>query len=197
MNSIRAHVVTLAVAALTVVLAGALPAQAAASHSQAAGLKNCGDNGIIAPCFEMVWSDGVQRKMTFLDFNPKPSNDPTTNFYVMAPQTAPPQGWVPFLHDHVIGDAPRQNSESRDGDGRVRYHAFFVLCSAQGIASGGCVPAMTPIPGLGTVPFARTVNGQLLTSVEPIESPATSGLLTLIDTGGVLIASVRSGQKGR
>jgi len=52
------------------------------------------------------------------------------------------------------------------------------------------VPTMTSIPGLGTVPFAKTVNGQMLTSVEPIESPANAGLLTLFDTGGVFVATI-------
>jgi hypothetical protein len=35
----------------------------------------------------MVWADGDQLKMTFVDLNPKPSNAPTANFYVTAPQT--------------------------------------------------------------------------------------------------------------
>jgi len=83
------------------------------------------------------------------------------------------------------------------GDYSVHWHGFFVLCSAQGISSGGCVPTMTSIPGLGTVPFAKTVNGQMLTSVEPIESPANAGLLTLFDTGGVFIATIQSRQEDR
>ena len=171
---------TTTVAALTLVLGTASPVQAA-------GLKNCADNGVVAPCFEKVWSDGVQVKMTFLDFNPTPSSAPTRNFYVIAPQVRVPQGTVPFLHDHVIGDVSPRNH----GDDPVRYHAFFVLCSAQGISSGGCVPTMTSIPGVGTIPLAKTVNGQMLTSVDPIESPANSALLTLFDTGGVLIATIK------
>ena len=85
------------IAALTLLLGAASPVQAA-------GLKNCGDNGIVPPCFENVWTNGVQVKMTFVQFNPAPSNAPTRNFYVVAPQTEAHQGWVPFLHDHVIGD---------------------------------------------------------------------------------------------
>jgi hypothetical protein len=50
---------------------------------------------------------------------------------------------------------------------------------------------MTSIPGLGTVPFAKTVNGHKLTSAEAIESPANSGLLTLFDTGGEFIATIK------
>jgi hypothetical protein len=138
--------------------------------------------------------------MTFVNLNPKPSNAPTVNFYVLAPQTDTPQGRVPFLHDHVIGDvrSQRDHRDDRDDrDGRVRYHAFFVLCSAQGISSGRCVPAMTSIPGLGTQPFAKTVNGHMLTSDDSIESAANAGLLTLFDTGGVIIATIQSRQDDR
>jgi len=177
---IRVLLGTATVAAITIVLGAASPVQAA-------GLKNCGGNGIVAPCFENVWSNGVQVKMTFVQFNPAPSNAPTRNFYVIAPQTAAPQGWVPFLHDHVIGDLSAQNHQ-------VRYHAFFVLCSAQGIASGGCVPAMTSIPGFGTIPFANSVNGQKLTSADTIESAANAGLLTLFDTGGVVLGTINPQQ---
>ncbi|HEY4844715.1 MAG TPA: hypothetical protein VII89_03385 [Candidatus Dormibacteraeota bacterium] len=184
MSSILVRVATTTAAALTLVLGVASPVQAA-------GLPNCNDTGATTPCFEKIWANGVQVKMTFVDLNPKPSNAPTENFYVMAPQTGTPQGRVPFLHDHLIGNVSPQHD---DRDGRVRYHGFFVLCSAQGVSSGGCVPTMTSIPGLGTIPFAKTVNGHKLTSADPIESPANSGLLTLFDTGGVFIATIKSRQ---
>jgi hypothetical protein len=142
----------------------------------------------------MVWADGVQVKMKFVNLNPKPSNAPTVNFYVLAPQTDTPQGRVPFLHDHVIGDVRSQHD---DRDGRVRHHGYFVLCSARGISSGGCVPSMTSIPGLGSLPLARTVNGQMLTSDDSIESAANAALLTLFDTGGVFIAAIQSRQEDR
>ena len=188
MISIRVRIATLTVATLTLVLAAVSPVQAAR-------LPNCNDNGAVAPCFEIVWSNGVQLKMRFVNFNPKPSNAPTHNFYVIAPQTGTSQGRVPFLHDHVIGDVPSRDHGDDRGHDRVRYHAFFVLCSALGISSGGCVPTMTSIPGLGTIPLAKTVNGQMLTSVDPIESPANSALLTLFDTGGVLIAIIKHQQE--
>ena len=191
MISIRVRIATITLTILAPVLAAASPAQAAASPAQTARLPNCNDNGAVAPCFEIVWANGVQLKMRFVNFNPKPSNARTHNFYVIAPQTGTPQGRVPFLHDHVIGDVPSQNR----GNDRVRYHAFFVLCSAQGISSGDCVPTMTSIPGVGTIPLAKTVNGQMLTSVDPIESPANSALLTLFDTGGVLIATIKHQQE--
>jgi hypothetical protein len=178
---IRVRIAAITVATLASVSAVASPVQAAAP-GQAERLPNCNDNGAVAPCFEIVWANGVQLTMRFVNFNPKPSNARTHNFYVVAPQTGTSQGRVPFLHDHVIGDR---------GNDRVRYHAFFVLCSAQGISSGGCVPTMTSIPGVGTIPLAKTVNGQMLTSVDPIESPASSALLTLFDTGGVFIATIK------
>ena len=185
-SSIRVRIATITVAALTLV-------SAAASPVQAVGLPNCNDQGAITPCFEVVWADGVQVKMTFVNLNPKPSNAPTVNFYVLAPQTDTPQGRVPFLHDHVIGDVRSQRDHRDDREGRVRYHGFFVLCSAQGISSGGCVPTPTSIPGLGILPFATTVNGQMLTSVGPIESAANSGLVVLVDTEATFIARLNPG----
>ena len=184
MRSILVRIATTTVAALTLVLGAASPVQAA-------GPGNCNDPGATTPCFEKVWSDGVQVKMIFVDLNPKPSNAPTEKFYVMAPQTGTPQGRVPFLHDHLIGNVSPQHD---DRDGRVRYHGYFVLCSAEGIASGGCVATITTIPGFGLVPFAKTVNGHKLTSADPIESPANSGFLTLFDTGGEFIATIKSRQ---
>jgi hypothetical protein len=97
------------------------------------------------------------------------------------------------MHDHVIGNAPHQHhGNTRDNDS-VRYHGFFVLCSVQGISSGGCVPTITSIPGLGTIPLAKTINGQMLTSAKPIESRANSALVTLFDTGGVFVATITHG----
>jgi hypothetical protein len=184
MSSILVRIATTTVAALTLIMAAASPAQAA-------GLTNCNDPGATTPCFEKVWSDGAQVKMTFVNLNPAPSNAPTRNFYVLAPQTGAPQGSVPFLHDHVIGDVSPQSQGDDRGNNSVRYHGYFVLCSAQGIASGGCVPTMTSIPGLGTVPFAKSVNGHKLTSAEAIQSPANSRLLTLFDTRGEFIATIK------
>jgi hypothetical protein len=115
--------------------------------------------------------------------------------YVLAPQTATPQGLVPFLHDHVIGDV-QNHGDDRGDNKRVRYHGFFVVCSAQGLSSGVCVPSMASIPGLG-ISLAKTVNRQVLTSDDSIESAVNSGLLTLVDTGGVFIATVKSRHEDR
>jgi hypothetical protein len=49
---------------------------------------------------------------------------------------------------------------------------------------------MTTIPGFGSVPFARTVDGQMLTSGGTIQSAANAGLLSLFDTGGVLVGTI-------
>ena len=88
---------------------------------------------------------------------------------------------MPFFHDHVTSDTNNPH-----------YHGFLVFCSAQGISSGACVPTMTNIGG-GIVPFATTVNGQMLTSVGPIESAANSGLVILVDTGATFIAHLNPG----
>src|SRR5436309_12553592 len=106
---------------------------------------------------------------------PKATIDP---FYVVAPQTDVPQGGpVPFFHDHVVGDAPQQNL----GDVSVVLHGFLVFCSSEGISCGGYVPTFTS-SHQGILPFAKTLNGQILTSADPIESPAHSGLSVLVDT---------------
>ena len=180
----RVLIATIAVAALALVLP-------AAPQVHAAGLTNCVDlSGRAGACYETVWANGVQFRMTFAQeaqqFPGVTHSDQVDNFYVVAPQTATPQGTEPFPHDHVVGDVPRQNQ----GTYSVQLHGFFVLCSAAGIASGGCVPTMTSIQGLGTIPLAKTVNGQPLTSVVPIESPANAGLLTLVDTGAVFVAII-------
>lgn len=180
---ILVRIAAIAVAALMLVLASA-------PFAQAAGLPNCSYSGT-TPCFEKIWVDGHQFKMTFINLTPPPSTAPTTSFYVLAPQTGTPQGagpFSPFLHDHVTAmPSHNENDEALN----VRYHGFLVFCSAQGIASGACVATMTLIGG-GTVPLAKTVNGQRLTSVDRIESAANAGLLTLIDTGADFIARIHS-----
>lgn len=172
-------------AALALVLPTARPAHAA-------GLSNCVDvTGPAAShvaCYEDVWVNGVQLRMTFANdqFPGTPPGDRLDNFYVLAPQTDTPQGRLPFPHDHVVGDVPRQNHSAYN----VQLHAFFVLCSAEGIATDDCVPTMTSVQGLGILPLATTVYGQPLTSVAPIESAVNSGLITLLDSGGVVVGTI-------
>jgi hypothetical protein len=114
-------------------------------------------------------------------------------FYVLAPQTDKPQGAPPntFPHDHVVRDVPHQNH----GQYSVQLQGFFVLCSGQGIVSGACVPAWTAV-GRDSLPFAKTVNGQPLTSTEAIESAADAGNLALINLGpGAVIVGSISGNE--
>jgi hypothetical protein len=188
-NTIRVRVAII-VAAPTLLLAAALPVQAA-------GVPNCNVSGATTPCFEKVWADGIQVKMTFVDLNPTPSNPSDVNFYVLAPQTGTPQGGPePFFHDHVTDDTrPHEEGHANNGgDIDVHYHGFLVFCSDQGISGGTCVPTMTSTPQ-GIVPFAKTVNGHRLTSVERIESASKAGLITLVDTGAVFIARIDANEK--
>jgi hypothetical protein len=186
----RLFVATLALAGMALPVASAPPADAA-------GLRNCVD--IAGPqsgrvgCYELVWADGVEYRMTFSNqhFAGATPHD-LDPFYVLAPQTGTPQGAPPntFPHDHVVRDVPSQNH----GSYSVQLQGFFVLCSGQGIASGACVPAWTSVGGPDPLPFATTVNGQPLTSAGAIESAAAAGLLTPINLGpGAVIVGTISG----
>ena len=113
--------------------------------------------------------------------------DDLDNFYVIAPQDDPPQSLAAsFRHDHVVRDIPRRTmAPTAPG-----CTATSSLCSAAGIASGACVFELnSPAPGL-TLPFAKTVNGQALTSVEPLEAAVDAGLITLVDTGAVIVGTI-------
>jgi hypothetical protein len=181
--------------AMTAIAAVAVVGLAAARPVDAAGLRNCtemsGPGFERAGCWEDVWADGAEYRMTFAtgcctQFNGHVPDD-LDNFYVLAPQSATPQSLsASFRHDHVIRDIPSQNH----GNYSVRLHGYFVVCSASGIASGACVYELnSPGPGF-TLPFAKTVNGQALTSVEPLEAAVDSGLITLVDTGAVIVGTI-------
>jgi len=180
----RVRVAALAFAVLTLLVP-------AASVAQASGLANCrdltGPSADIRGCYETVWVNDTQVHMTFWARNtPFPGAVPADKMealYVLAPQTDTPQGIWP-LHDHVVGALPGQTGFS------VILHGYFVMCSAAGLTSGDCVPTMTPIPGFGTVPFAKSVDGDALTSSAAIESAAQAGFVDLFDTGGVVIGAV-------
>ena len=174
----RLFIATLSLAAVAV-------AFVAAPSAGATGLRNCVDvagpqSGRVG-CYEQVWADGVEYRMTFSNTRftgaaPK-ELDP---FYVLAPQTDEPQGWPPntFLHDHVVRSVPSQNH----GAYSVQLQGYFVFCSGQGIVSGACVPSWTSV-GEDQLPFAETVNGQPLTSTDAIESAADAGNVVLINLG--------------
>lgn len=160
----------------------------------AAGLRNCtelGANFARSGCWEDVWAGGTEYRMTFAtgcctSFKGNVPHD-LDAFYVMAPQDDTPQSLnASFRHDHVVRDIPAGNG----GAYSVRLRGYFVICSPLGIASGACVYEMnSPGPGF-TLPFAKTVNGQALTSVEPLEAAVDGGLLTLVDTGAAIVGSI-------
>jgi hypothetical protein len=161
-----------------------------------AGLRNCVDvsgpqSGRVG-CFEDVWGHDAQYRMTFSNQGFKGATPKALDaFYVIAPQTDRPQGAPPntFPHDHVVRDVPHQNH----GTYSVQLQGFFVLCSGPGIVSGACVPQWTSVGG-DPLPFAKSVNGQPLTSADAIESAAASGNLALINLGpgAVIIGAINS-----
>lgn len=189
----RIHTTTRLFIATLALAGGALGL--AAVPAGAAGLRNCVDipasqSGRVG-CYEDVWADDVQHRMTFSNTSFKGATPQILDaFYVVAPQTDAPQGAPPntFPHDHVVRDVPAQNH----GSYSVRLQGFFVLCSGQGIVSGACVPSWTFVGGPDPLPFATTVNGHRLTSVGTIESAAGAGLVALINLGpdAVIVGSI-------
>jgi len=180
----------------TISLGAMALAVVAAPAVGAAGLRNCVD--IAGPqsgrvgCYEDVWADGTQYRMTFSNtrFTGATAKE-LDPFYVLGPQTDKPQGAPPntFAHDHVVRAVPNQNH----GEYSVKLQGFFVLCSGQGIVSGACVPSWTSLGG-DPMPFATTVKGRSLTSTAVIESAVAAGNLALINLGpGAVIVGALSG----
>lgn len=175
--------------------AGALAAAAyvlpATQPAQAGGLRNCVDvtgtqiNRV--GCWEDVWADGQQVRMTFSDtqFTGSTPGD-LPPFYVLAPQGDAIQGTAPFDHDHVIDSVPARNG----GAYGVRMATYFVMCSLDAMVSGACVPTLSHVEGIGDLPLARTVDGHALTSTERIEAAASAGSVQLFDIGAVIVGSV-------
>jgi hypothetical protein len=147
---------------------------------------NCLDRTHRGACWELVWVHGVEVRMTFPQAgNPLPTipNAKVQNFYVMAAQTDTPQADVPPIHDHTIQAAPG------DRGWTPFMHGYFVICSAEGLASGACVAVVTDF-GFGALPLAQSVNGEPLTSAETIEAGIAAGLLDVVDTGAVFVGTV-------
>lgn len=188
----RVRIAAIAIAALALLVP-------AAPAALAAGLRNCVDVPVAQSgrvgCWEDVWANGVQLRMTFSNTSFKGATPKELDgFYVVGPQTDAPQGAPPntFAHDHVVRDVPAQNH----GTYSVHLQGFFVLCSGQGIVSGACVPTWTFVGGTDPLPFATTVNGQPLTSTDAIESAAAAGLVALINLGpGAVIVGSISGNE--
>ena len=158
---------------------------AAVPAAQAAPV-NCVNQTHLGACYEFVWVNGVQVRMTFpqagTPISPVP-NAKVQNFYVIAQQTDTPQGDLPANHDHTIQAAPG------DPGWTPFMHGYFVICSAEGLASGDCVAVDTDF-GFGALPLAQSVNGEPLTSAETIEAGIDAGLLDLVDTTAVFIGTV-------
>ena len=167
---------------------GASMLTAFGSVAEAAGLTNCVTATRHVACWENVWVDGHEVRMTFPqagDPMPAPPNAKTQPFYVVAPQTDTPQGDVPaFVHDHTIAVAPGSRGWT------PFMHGYYVICSPEGIMTGACKFSLRTVPGGGSIPLARTVNDQPLTSAATIEAGIDAGLLIAIDTGAVLVGTI-------
>jgi len=124
-------------------------------------------------CYEPVWVNGQQIIMTF----PQAA--------VLAPQTGTAQGQTPgFFHDHVIATAPSE------GGFTPFMHAYFVICSPEGISTGACTFNLETPPGGAPLPLTKSVTGYDLTFAADIQAAANAGLVVLLDTGAVFIGTV-------
>jgi hypothetical protein len=178
-RSIRRSIAVAVVSIAISMFVSAVPA------AQAAPV-NCLNQTHQGACYELVWVNGVQVRMTFPQAgNPLPTipNAKVQNFYVMAAQTATPQGDIPPIHDHTIQAAPG------DPGWTPFMHGYFVICSAEGLTSDDCVAVSTDF-GFGPLPLAQSVNGEPLTSAETIEAGIDAGLLDLVDTTAVFVGTV-------
>jgi hypothetical protein len=125
----------------TVALAGMALAVASAPPADAAGLRNCVDisgpqSGQVG-CYELVWADGVEYRMTFSNqqFAGATPHE-LDSFYVLAPQSGTPQGAPPntFPHDHVVRDVPAQNHGSYSVQLQFSSSSAVVRASARALA---------------------------------------------------------------
>jgi hypothetical protein len=181
-RSIRRSIAVAVVSIAISMFVWAVPAAQAAG-----GPVNCVNQTHQGACYEFVWVNGVEVRMTFPQAGNPLSTIPNAkvqNFYVIAPQTDTPQGDIPPIHDHTIQAAPG------DPGFTPFMHGYFVICSAEGLTSGECVATFTQFPGAGTLPLAKSVNGEPLTSAETIEAGIDAGLLVAVDTGAVFIGTV-------
>jgi hypothetical protein len=174
-KSARLRIATIAMATMALLFAAAPPVGAAGLTNCTTGIiEGTGPSVGLRGCWENVWVDGVEYRMTFWGgTKPWKGSVPTEklgNFYVVGPQTDTPQSLdSPFMHDHVVASLPRQNG----GEYMPVYEGILVVCS-----SAACVSSLS---GLAT-----TVNGQPLTSVEAIEAAAAAGLVMLVPAGVIV-----------
>jgi len=142
-------------------------------------------------CYEPVWVDGRQVTMVFpqagAPLDPVPSAK-QQRFYVLAPQTESPQGATPgFPHDHVIGAAHGETGYT------PFLHAYFVICSPEGISTGACLFNIETPPGGAPLPLTKSVAGYDLTTAAGIQAAADAGHVVLVDLGVVLKGTVTGG----
>ena len=118
-----------------------------AQPAEAGGLRNCvditGKQIDRVGCYENVWADGTEHRMTFSNQHllraPRPTSlDP---FYVLAPQRADRRRacWPPSRTTTSSATVPAGDTARTD----VKLQGYFVLCTGQGLASG----ALRPRPG--------------------------------------------------
>lgn len=164
-----------------------------AQPAHAGGIRNCIDLTGKAVnrvgCYELVWADDVEYRMTFsnVSFSGNAPHD-LQPFYVLAPQGDVAQGPVaPFHHDHVVSGIPTGNA----GTYTTRLQGVLVFCTEQGLVSGACTAQWLDAGG-GAAPFAKSVNGQPLTSTDTIESAAADGDVFLANLGptAVIVGSI-------
>jgi hypothetical protein len=189
----RTHIRSLIARSIAVAGIATLAIGGGAQATSGGGLSNCVDvtgkaiNRV--GCYENVWSNGTQYRMTFSNtqFSGTTPGD-LDPFYVIAPQTAQPQGPMPtFPHDHTVNAIPKGNG----GTYSTKLQGFFVLCSGQGLISGACVPLWIA-PAGDPLPFAQRVDGHGLTTTNEIESAAAAGDVVLVNLGpnAVIVGSV-------
>ena len=184
-------IATFATAGLGLALMLATPF--AVPTADAAGIRNCVDvsgpqSGRVG-CYENVWADGTEYRMTFSQQHYAGSKPgPLAPFYVLAPQSATAQGpMAGFPHDHVVRAVPQLGH----GAYSTQLQGVFVLCTGQGLTTGAC-EAEWISPGGDPLPFASAVNGRHLTSAAAIEAAARAGDVALVDLGptAVIVGSI-------
>ncbi len=162
-----------------------------APAAHATSLVNCVQATRPTACYENVWVDGVQVRMTFPQAGVPVHTMPSAKqqaFYVLAPQTSTAQGETPgFFHDHVIETTPGTRGYT------PFMHGYIVICSQDGISSGACLFDVETPPGGAPLPLTKSVTGYDLTAAEGVQAAADAGLVVLVDTGAVFLGAVQPG----
>ncbi|HYM40831.1 MAG TPA: hypothetical protein VEY12_11955 [Thermoplasmata archaeon] len=162
---VGAILVALALVALCLVTA--MPARAAAATEEA-------------------WGDGQVWLMIHGPTNPSNAIS-HRDLYLVAPQTATPQGSanepIGVVHDHVL-------SMPSDGHGEytANWDVVIAFCNPH---SSACVVGSESCPSFANgLCLAKSVNGQALTSVAAIEAAASVHDVILVEPGGSFVCTV-------